>query len=336
MTRRSLRSLAAGLLCVGAAHAEGLSAERLGVLYNMDDAASRDMALYYAAQRAIPPRNLLGVHLPAVGVMSPETFAPVRQRVIDELPTTVQSLALVWSKPYAVGCMSVTTAFAAGYRAEFCALGCVRTALNPLYDASGWLPADTVGWWPAMLLPSDDANLARTLIRRGIAAEGSAAAGTVYLVRTTDGSRNVRAAGYPAAELVLAHRVHVAELRTPVSGDVIDVIGYFTGISHVEELLRIQFRNGAVADHLTSLGGVLDGNDQMSALQWLHQGATASYGAVSEPCNFVEKFPSPRVLFEHYTHGETVLESYWKSVQMPGQGLFIGEPLSRPFAGQAP
>jgi hypothetical protein len=35
----------------------------------------------------------------------------------------------------------------------------------------------------------------------------------------------------------------------------------------------------------------------------------------------------------HYLQGETLIEAYWKSVQMPGQGLFIGEPLARPFAG---
>ncbi len=34
----------------------------------------------------------------------------------------------------------------------------------------------------------------------------------------------------------------------------------------------------------------------------------------------------------HYSHGETIIEAYWKSVLMPGQGLFIGEPLSRPYA----
>jgi hypothetical protein len=35
----------------------------------------------------------------------------------------------------------------------------------------------------------------------------------------------------------------------------------------------------------------------------------------------------------HYLQGETLIEAYWKSVQMPGQGVFIGEPLARPFAG---
>jgi hypothetical protein len=36
-------------------------------------------------------------------------------------------------------------------------------------------------------------------------------------------------------------------------------------------------------------------------------------------------------LFNHYLKGDTLLEAYWKSVAMPGQGLFIGEPLARPY-----
>jgi uncharacterized protein (TIGR03790 family) len=69
----------------------------------------------------------------------------------------------------------------------------------------------------------------------------------------------------------------------------------------------------------------------MSALEWLRQGATASYGSVSEPCNHLGKFPSPAIFLDHYLRGDTLLEAYWKSVAMPGQGLFIGEPLARPF-----
>jgi uncharacterized protein (TIGR03790 family) len=72
----------------------------------------------------------------------------------------------------------------------------------------------------------------------------------------------------------------------------------------------------------------------MSALSWIAQGATASYGSVSEPCNILGKFSNVSVLFEHYSHGETALEAYWKSVAMPGQGLFIGEPLARPYAAR--
>jgi uncharacterized protein (TIGR03790 family) len=86
-----------------------------------------------------------------------------------------------------------------------------------------------------------------------------------------------------------------------------------------------------VADHLTSTGGDLLSTSQMSSLRWLEAGATASYGTVVEPCAFPAKFPDPVVMMKHYFAGQTLIEAYWKSVAMPGQGLFIGEPLARPF-----
>jgi uncharacterized protein (TIGR03790 family) len=92
---------------------------------------------------------------------------------------------------------------------------------------------------------------------------------------------------------------------------------------------------GAVADHLTSFGGVLDQDTgQSPALNWIASGATASYGTVSEPCNHPQKFPNPQMLLLHYLQGTTVLEAYWKSVAWPRQGVFIGEPLAAPFAAR--
>jgi hypothetical protein len=93
------------------------------------------------------------------------------------------------------------------------------------------------------------------------------------------------------------------------------------------------FRPGAIGDHLTSAGGVLMGRSQMSSLRWLEAGATGSYGAVVEPCNFPQKFPNPGVVVSRYARGESLIEAYWKSVAMPGQGIFIGEPLADPFGG---
>jgi uncharacterized protein (TIGR03790 family) len=320
----------------GSGFAESLRPERLGVIYNTARPENRDLARFYAAQRAIPEANVIGIDLPDRDVITPDLFMTARAEAFSRLPTAVQSLLLVWSRPYAVGCMSITTAFAAGYRAEFCEPGCAFTAANPLFDSDGWLPADTVGWWPAMLLPTNDGDLARSLIRRGAASDGTAPPGTVYLVRTQDPARNVRAAAYGEAEVLLANRTRTVQLMAPVSRDIPDAIGYFTGAAQVDELSRIHFLPGAAADHLTSTGGVLFGGGQMSALAWLQRGATGSYGSVSEPCNHTEKFPNPGVFFNHYLRGETLVEAYWKSVAMPGQGLFIGEPLASPYAVHRP
>ncbi|MGA2776348.1 MAG: TIGR03790 family protein [Steroidobacteraceae bacterium] len=318
-------------LYAGHAVAEGLTPERLGVIYNLDDRASTRIARYYEDRRHIPAVNVIGLSVPDRAILSRAELRELRAIALGKLPSAVQSLLLIWSRPFAVECMSITTAFAAGYQPGFCEPGCEVTTVSPLYDSLGWLPADTAGWLPAMLLPTQDESLARTIIDRGIAADGTHPNGTVYLVRTSDQARNVRAVGFEEVETQFAGRLAVRELTTPVAAPPTGAIAYFTGVAHVTELSEIVFRPGAVADHLTSTGGVLEGSTQMSALEWMRRGATASYGSVSEPCNRPGKFPNPRVLLDHYLDGDTVLEAYWKSVEMPGQGLFIGEPLARPF-----
>ena len=107
---------------------------------------------------------------------------------------------------------------------------------------------------------------------------------------------------------------------------------YFTGLKNVPNIATNSYPPGAVADHLTSTGGVLTGSDQMNILDWIQAGATASYGAVVEPCNYPAKFSNPGVLMYFYLRGNSLIEAYWKSVEEPGQGIFVGEPLARPFA----
>jgi uncharacterized protein (TIGR03790 family) len=327
-----MAAFAALLIMAAGLHAQGLAPDRLGILYNLDEPSSKSVALYYAARRGIPLANTAGVSLGSANVISPDSFGEIRIRALNALPAKVQSLALVWSRPFAVGCMSVTTAFAAGYRADFCVPGCAATAPNPLFDTNGWLPADTVGWWPAMLIPVDDPTVARELIDRGVAADSTHPPGILYLVHTTDERRNIRAATYDQVESALSKRVKIVDMAASSTHELPDAIAYFTGSAHVDELQHIRFRAGAVADHLTSTGGVLFGGNQMSAMAWIKQGATASYGSVTEPCNGPQKFPNIEVLLRHYLDGDSILEAYWKSVAMPGQGLFIGEPLARPYA----
>src|SRR5262249_3704207 len=141
----------------------------------------------------------------------------------------------------------------------------------------------------------------------------------------------VRSPEYAPAKPAATSRVAVDVLQAPGVRDRQDILFYFIGAMTVPALTTNRFLPGAIADHLTSFGGMLTNSPQMSSLRWLEAGATGSYGTVVEPCNFVAKFPDVSVLMRHYLAGETLLEAYWKSVLMPGQGLFIGEPLAAPF-----
>src|ERR1700675_4900373 len=89
--RRLLAALVASAwIC--SANGEGLSAARLGVLYNLDDPSSAEVAHFYATRRSIPPANVVGIHLGHARALAPEFLAQVRKQALDAMPGVVQSL----------------------------------------------------------------------------------------------------------------------------------------------------------------------------------------------------------------------------------------------------
>jgi uncharacterized protein (TIGR03790 family) len=227
--------------------------------------------------------------------------------------------------------MSITSAFAFGFDNRYCASGCVTTELSSYFDSDSSRPYDDLHMRPTMSIAATTLKEARALIDRGVRADGSEPHATAYLVVSGDVSRDVRAEQYTDAQMLAGHRITVARVRSEGIENRHDVMFYFIGASHVPALQTDHFLPGAVADHLTSYGGVFGFNLQMSALRWLQAGATGSYGTVVEPCNFTAKFPNTAVMMHRYLAGESLIEAYWKSVAMPGQGIFIGEPLAAPY-----
>lgn len=309
-----------------------LTADEVALVVNQSDPLSRQIAEYYQQRRAIPDGNIIHVEFdPNRPVLSAEEFAALWADVQRQTPATVQAYALTWAQPYRVGCMSITAAFTFGYDPVYCAQGCTTTAPSVYFNSDQPDPYQAYRIRPTMALAADSFDAAKALIDRGVAADGSRPWGTAYLMNTTDQNRNVRSQFYPEIELQLGALYPMQVLDGDQLRDRPDVMFYFTGLANVSAIETNQFQPGAVADHLTSFGGQLTDSGQMSSLEWLKAGATGSYGTVVEPCNFPQKFPHPGVLMAHYLDGDTLLEAYWKSVLMPGQGIFIGEPLARPY-----
>jgi uncharacterized protein (TIGR03790 family) len=230
--------------------------------------------------------------------------------------------------------MSITTAFATGFDRQYCADGCGMTKPSPYFNSDSRAPFTDHGMRPTMALAGKSVEEVKKLIDRGVAADGTHPTGTGYLLDTKDSARNVRASLYPTLVQYLTDKLNLQVVHADFLENRDDVLFYFTGVVSVRALGSIRFRPGAIADHLTSAGGQLTDSQQMSILRWLEAGATGSYGAVVEPCNFPGKFPSPGVAIRHYLRGESLIEAYWKSVAMPGQGIFVGEPLAAPYRGQ--
>ncbi|MEY2892754.1 MAG: hypothetical protein RJA98_2662 [Pseudomonadota bacterium] len=316
-----------------------LKAKDVAVVINTLDPYSVTVGEYYAKARGLSGRQVLRVALPVKAALTPEEFEVFQGTLTAELGTEVQAVALAWRQPYAVACNSISGALALGFDPGLCQHSCEPSRASPYFDNATARPFTDARMRLSMLLAASDVEGAKRLIDRGVAADRSlgwrgAPPVQAHYLLTHDRIRSVRALDFPPAGLLRSQGV---ELRPAVADRLGDqarrVLIYQTGLSSVEGLAHIDWVPGALADHLTSFGGQIVGQSgQMSALAWIDGGATASHGAVSEPCSHRQKFPQPQVLLLHYLQGATAIEAYWKSVAWPQQSLFVGEPLAAPFA----
>lgn len=311
----------------------GLLPDDVAIVINEADDLSRRIGDYYRRVRGIPETNVIRIRFPPDRSMLPaDEFAQLKHAIDLHTPAHVQAYAVTWTQPYRVGCMSLTSALALGVNERYCATQCRPTATSPYFNSPSLYPAIDHKLRPAMMLAGESFERAKALIDRGIASDRSFPEGRAYLLSTSDKTRSVRAAYFKQAASDLDGVFPIELLEQDSIDGRNDVLFYFTGIARVPKLDTLHFMPGAFADHLTSFGGQLTDSSQMSSLEWLAAGATASYGTVVEPCNLPEKFPSPALAMFFYARGASAIESYWKSVARPGQGVFIGEPLARPFA----
>jgi len=311
-----------------------INAEELGVIYLEGNQESEAIARYYQSQRNIPEKNVIGIQLSNKNTkISAKEFIPLKQKLDQILPNNIQALALTWAQPYQVGCMSMTSAFAFGYDEEHCAQSCETTKPNSYHNSKTIAPYTEYAIRPTMMLAAQNLESAKALIDRGVSSDYTRPFGKVYLLNTSDFHRSVRNNYYDEVNKRFNSKFNVQLLKQDSIKDKQDILFYFTGLPSVPDIKTLTYLPGAMADHLTSAGGQLTDSFQMSAMEWLEAGATGSYGAAIEPCNYTQKFPNPIIAMTYYTRGSTLIEAYWKSVLMPGQGNFIGEPLAAPFTG---
>jgi uncharacterized protein (TIGR03790 family) len=319
-----------------------LSPDALAVIVNADDPSSVAAAAYYQQKRNLPAANVIPVHIPIGAMITSTQFALVKAAVDAAATPNIQAYALAFTQPYEVECMSITSAFAFGFDTKWCNTSggsCGPTAESPYYNEDSSQPYTDFKVRPTMMLAGASGNDVVALIDRGFASDDTYPKGTVYMVVTSDAVRSVRSYEFSQLQATWDPATGVAcsvidnsdgGAEDYITGKT-DVLFYFTGLAVVPDISMNTYLAGAFADHLTSFGGQVPTSSQMSAVAWLQAGATASYGTVTEPCNYTEKFPDPAIAVPRYYRGGTALEAYWKSVQWPGEGLFVGDPLAAPW-----
>jgi uncharacterized protein (TIGR03790 family) len=306
----------------------------LAVLINDNDPFSREVGDYYARARDIPLENRIHVRIPNNSTLPRAEFDVLKAEIDARLPDSIQAVAATWLRPYRVDCMSITSALAFGFDERFCATGCTATRRSDLYASASTAPHTDLRIRPAILVAANTVADTKALIDRGVSASlPDQSRVDAHLVTTGDRNRDIRGTAFQRLIDSPPRRVKPVLGSTFPTG-ASNVMFYFTGATRVSGIETLRFLPGAIADHVTSWGGIFDQDKQMTALAWIDAGATGSYGTVVEPCSIPGKFPDPDILVRQYASGAPLIEAYWKSVAMPGQGVFVGEPLARPFGYQ--
>jgi uncharacterized protein (TIGR03790 family) len=333
----------------------------VAVLVNDNDPQSVEVANYYQQVRKIPSRNMIHLNfdqdkihpgLPSNNGIDPAEFAALKAQVDAAAGPEIQAFVVSWSKPFRIARFnyystnySITSAFTFGIDAAYLTSdNCAATPVNRYYGSASTAPYTDFGIRPTMLLAGVSTASVKATIDKGLRADRNLPGGSGWFVRTADSLRSAPRLQDFQATVQNWNRPEILTMtyfdystnggRSEIK-NAANILFYETGLANVSGLNTNTYVPGALADHLTSNGGDLFGTDQMSALRWLEAGVTASYGTVTEPCAFADKFPAASVLVKSYFRGNTALEAYTKSVRQPSQGVFVGDPLARPFGTRA-
>lgn len=360
MVRRLLTGVSALFLACQVLQAGG-SGLNVVVVANQNSSNSLALANYYAEKRAVPPQNILRISWMGGRIdWSPadlETYllTPLRAMLVDRrLTNQADYLVLSMDLPYRViqdsSINSTTSALFYGFKTNAPAPGAglpdscsLPTASSNSFAGSEMpfrlTPPGNLG--PTNLLTTmiTASNLAsaKLIVDQGTTSDQSFPTQTVWLGKGSDFDRNVRYWQYDHAIFNTRLLGYPAMARTDSAGlgaGFGTILGFQSG-AYSYGIGNTWFAPGAMADNLTSYGGVIFQNNggQLNLLSLLAAGASGSYGTVVEPCAWLEKFPSPQVYF-YQARGFTLAESYYQGLTNPYQGLLVGEPLAAPFSRQ--
>src|SRR5262245_31639701 len=333
------------------------------VIVNQNSTNSVEVGNYYCERRQVPPQNLLRINWP--GGNESWTLSDYTNVLLNpllgmlasrQLTTQIDYVVLSMDIPFEVtqtgtssGDNSSTSPVFYGFKPDLPAPvdytplgfpGCnLPFASSNSYSASATIfrftrpNTATTNSFLTTMLTSTSLEEAKAIIDRGVASDYTFPPQTVILGHSSDFARNVRYLTFDDAIFNTRLRGDYSMVQSNLDNPagLSNLLGYQNG--HYQFTISPNtFVPGAMADSLTSKGGIIFGfNDHTTLLAFINAGASGSYGTVFEPCAYLEKFPSPQNYF-YQARGFSLAECYYQSLANPYQGILVGEPLAAPFA----
>lgn len=338
----------------------------VAIVVNQNSTNSVQLGNYLREARQIPPQNVIRINWTGGNIawsttdftnalLNPFLNALASRKLDRQIDYVVLSMDI----PYRVfqnggGENSTSAALSYGFKADShpqCSLadgsasayagseGIFRNSL-PINSASNQ--------FLVTMITGDSLALALRVVDHGVYSDSTFPTQPVYLAKTTDLARNVRFFEFDNAIFNTRLRGNYLLLRTNLDNPypLTNLLGYQNGTVFFSHQTNA-FIPGSLADNLTSFGAQLFENPgQTTILSFLAAGAAGAYGTVTEPCNYLQKFPDPQNYyfqspgqkfpdpqnFFFQSRGFSLAECFYLSLNTPYQGLVMGEPLAAPFA----
>lgn len=317
------------------------------VVVNQTSTNSCALGNYFCERRQVPAPNVLRINWPGGNISW--TAAELQTYLLDPLTTLLDTRQLTNQVDFVVLAMDipfqtlngaeVNSTTAALFYGLKVASGGAGAGITNSYAASEQSfrearPASAPGFSAlTTMVTAGSLTQAKHLVDQGVNSDGTFPPQPVLLEKSSDRLRNLRYRAFDNAsfnvQLSLNRNYHVIRTNTDSPGSTANVLGLQTGLPYFSLGANL-FVPGAMADSMTSFGGLIFGpNDQTTLLAFIHAGAAGSYGTVTEPSPIVEKFPHPQNYF-YQARGFSLAECYYQSLNLPYQGLIVGEPLAAP------
>jgi uncharacterized protein (TIGR03790 family) len=318
------------------------------VMVNQNSSNSCELANYYCEERQVPPENVLLINWAGgntlwtsndfqTNLVTPLLNMLASRQLTNQIDYVVLSMDIPFQTSFGSTVNSTTSALFYGSRLGN---GSDSFGVTNSYAASEAVfrqvtPIGAPGYsFLATMITAGSLTQAEQLVDQGVASDGTFPQPPVILAKSSDSSRNIR---YPYFDNAIFN-INILGISTILrtNSDLVSwpngCLGYETGLAQFS-VPPGTFVPGAMADSLTSFGGIIFGaNTQTNLLAFINAGAAGSYGTVAEPNNDTQKFPNPQVYF-YQARGFSLAESYYQSVNVPYLGLTVAEPLAAPFAG---
>lgn len=326
------------------------------VVFNNNSALSKTVAAYFSSARRVPASNLCNTTAPVVETINRAQFGALRAQVADCLNRSIYPIRyIVTTKDVPLRVSDAAWSFASvdseltlvngpyeGY------IGNDGYFPNPYYGKREEFNRTKFGFIPVTRLTAYNLSGVLPLVDRALNATPAPGLFLLDTDPTKDGG------GYQigndwlrGANRTLAQRgfdTYLDTNRTFVCGFA-GLMGYSSWGSNdanntpcaapANTHPGFSFRDGAIAETFVSTSGRTftwpPSYGQSLIADLIDEGVTGMKGYVFEP--FLDAIAEPDILFDRYTRGYTLAESYYAaSVKLGWQDVVVGDPKLAPYA----